>query len=74
MKGFTNDTIAYWAQFNLILGTAVLSDGLACFGAVTEAGCTHLIEIVGKQNSHGLPFEWVNIVLGNLKTMFSDDY
>jgi len=74
VKGFTNDTIANWARFNLILGTAVLNDGLACFGAVTEAGCTHLIEIVGKQNSLDLPFEWVNIVLGNLKKMFSDAY
>ena len=69
---FTNDAISKWARSNLVPGTAVLSERLACFGAVTAAGCTHSVEIVGKRKSRHLPqFKWVNTVLGNLKTMLS---
>ena len=75
MPGFTNDAIANWARSNLTSGTAVLSDGLACFGAVTDAGRTHTVEIVGKRKARDLPqFKWVNTVLGNLKTMLSGAY
>ena len=56
-------------------GTDVLSDGLGCFAAVTEAGCTHRVEIVGQRKPRDLPqFKSVNTVLGNLKTMLSGAY
>ena len=75
ISGFTNDAISKWAQSNLAPGTAVISDGLACFGAVTDAGCTHCVEVVGKRKPRDLPqFKWVNTVLGNLKTMLSGAY
>ena len=75
MPGFTNDEISKWARSNLAPGTAVLSDGLACFGAVTEVGCTHRVEVVGKRKPRDLPqFKWVNTVLGNLKTMLCGAY
>lgn len=41
---FTNQVISTWAQANLARGTSVLSDGLACFAAVTDAGCIHTQE------------------------------
>jgi hypothetical protein len=41
MPGFTLKAVAAWAKENLATESAVFSDGLACFGAVTEAGCTH---------------------------------
>jgi len=75
VPGFTNDAISKWARSNLAPGTAVLSDGLACYGAVTEAGCTHSVEVVGKRKPRDLPqFKWVNTVLGDLKTMLSGAY
>ena len=53
----------------------MLSDGLACFAAVTEAGCNHRVQIVGQRKPRDLPqFKWVNTVLGNLKTMLSGAY
>jgi len=56
-------------------GADVLSDGLACFAAVTEAGCTHRVEVVGQRQPRDLPqFKWVNTVLGNLKTIVSGAY
>lgn len=73
--GFTSDAIAKWAKSSLVPGTVVLSDGLGCFAAVTEAGCVHTVEVVGQRKPKDLPqFKWVNTVLGNLKTMISGAY
>jgi len=48
----------------------VLSDGLACFAAVTEAGCQHhAIIIVGRKPKDLPEFLWLNTVLGNLTVM-----
>lgn len=75
LPGFTSDAISKWARSNLAPGADVLSDGLACFAAVTDAGCTHHVEIVGQRKPRDLPqFKWVNTVLGNLKTMLSGAY
>jgi len=38
VPGFTSDAISKWARANLSPGVDVLTDGLACFAAVTEAG------------------------------------
>ena len=37
--GFTSEALRAWAGKHLAPGRAVLSDGLACFRAVTTAGC-----------------------------------
>ncbi len=75
VSGFTSEAIAKWARANLSPGANVLSAGLGCFAAVTDAGCTHRVEIVGQRKPRDLPqFKWVNTVLGNLKTMLSGAY
>ncbi len=75
VAGFTSEAIRTWARANLIPGASVLSDGLACFAAVTDAGCTHNFEIVGQRKPRDLPqFKWVNTVLSNAKTMISGAY
>jgi hypothetical protein len=59
VSGFTNKAIADWAKANLSPGCAVLSDGLACFAAVTEAGCEHQAIIVGGRKPKDVPeFLW----------------
>ena len=40
VSGFTSEAIAKWAKASLRPKTTVTSDGLWCFAAVTEAGCT----------------------------------
>jgi transposase-like protein len=75
VAGFTSEAIRTWARANLTPGASVLSDGLACFAAVTEAGCTHNVEVVGQRKPRELPqFKWVNTVLANAKTMISGAY
>ena len=69
VSGFTLDAIGKWAKASLTPQTRVISDGLGCFAAVTEAECLHLPIVVGDRKPRELPqFKWVNTVLGNLKT------
>lgn len=75
VPAFTNKAISDWAKTNLTPGCAVLSDGLACFAAVTGASCQHQAVIVGGRKPKGLPeFVWLNTTLGNLKTSLGGAY
>jgi len=76
VKTFSNEEVLAWAKRTLVPGTMVVSDGLACFAAVTEAGCIHEPHVVGKkQKSTSMEcFLWINTVLGNLKTSISGTY
>jgi transposase-like protein len=75
VPGFTRRAIGEWAQADLSPGCWVMSDGLACFAGVTDAGCQHQPVIVGARKPKDLPeFRWVNTVLGNLKTSFGGAY
>lgn len=50
----------------------VLSSGLACFRAVTTAGCVYEATVIGGRHLSDLPqFRWINTLLFNLKTSFS---
>lgn len=72
LAGFTNQAIKQWAGTCLKPGSCVSSDGLGCFAAVTEAGCIHMPTVVGRAKPRELPeFQWVNTILGNLKTSLS---
>lgn len=75
VTGFTLQSIAQWAKNQLASGSTVLSDGLACFSAVTEAGCTHQPTVVAGRKPKDMPeFQWINTVLGNLKTSLTGSY
>ena len=75
VPGFTLKAIAQWAKDHLAPGSTVFSDGLACLSAVTEAGCTHRPTVVAGRKPKDLPqFQWINTVLGNLKTSLSGSY
>jgi hypothetical protein len=45
VRGFTSEAIKAWTKQRASSGSAVFSDGLACFRATTEAGCAHIPEI-----------------------------
>ena len=75
VPGFSLKAIEQWARTHLAPGSSVRSDGLACFAAVTAAGCAHQPTVVGGRKPKDLPeFHWVNTVLGNLKTSLSGSY
>ena len=64
------------ARKSLCASAQVVSDGLACFQAVTAAGATYNSTIAGGgAASVKLPqFRAVNTFLGNLKTAFAGAY
>jgi len=75
VPGFSLQAIAQWAKTSLAPGCIVFSDGLACFAAVTQAGCTHQPTVVAGRKPRDLPeFQWINTVLGNLKTSLNGSY
>ena len=75
LPGFTRKAIADWAGAALSPQSTVISDGLACFAGVTDAGCAHEPTVVGGRKPKELPlFHWVNTVLGNVKTGLSGAY
>jgi transposase-like protein len=75
VAGFTLEAIGQWAKASLAPGALVSSDGLACFSAVTRAGCIHMPVVVGDRKPRELPqFQWINTTLGNLKTSLSGAY
>ena len=39
VDGFKTKSVADWAKRHIASGSAVISDGLACFKAVKEANC-----------------------------------
>lgn len=75
VAGISRVAIVQWAQATLATGSTVYSDGLACFAAVTTAGCTHQPTVVAGRKPQDVPeFHWINTVLGNLKTSLSGSY
>ena len=75
VPGFKLKAITDWASKCLAAGSTVYSDGLACFSAVTQAGCTHECTVVAGRKPKDVPeLQWINTVLGNLKTSLSGSY
>jgi len=75
VSGFSSEAIGAWAREHLAPGSQVLSDGLACFRAVTTAGCSHQAIVTGGKHPSDLPqFRWINTLLGNLKTSFNGTF
>jgi len=69
IHGFKLKAIADRARKCLAAGSTIYSDGLACFGAVTQVGCIHECTVVAGRKPEDAPdLQWINTVLGNLKT------
>lgn len=75
VPAFTRKAIADWAKNTLSPDCVVISDGLACFSGVTDAGCQHETIVEGGRKPKAIPeFRWLNTILGNLKTSFGGAY
>ena len=74
--GFRSEEVEAWARCHLEPGTIVVSDGLACFGAVQCAGCFHQPFVTGggPANVEHPQFTWVNTILGNIKRSLHGTY
>jgi transposase-like protein len=74
--GFRNASIAAFAKQSLGPACAVVSDGLACFAAVKDAGCGHMTVKTGSGSKAAKTpaFNWVNTALGNIKAAINGTY
>jgi transposase-like protein len=73
---FCGRAISGFARRSLDPGCEVVSDGLACFGAVAEAGCRHKVVRTGSGAAAARTpaFRWVNTALGNIKAAITGTY
>jgi len=69
VRGFRSKEIARCIDAKLAPGSAVHSDGLACFAAVTAAGCAHTPFVMSGPGiaSRRQVLNWVDTMLGNVK-------
>ncbi len=76
LAGFRKKSILGWAQHHINPGSTVISDGLSCFNAVSEAGCIHDKVVCGggRASVEEAEFYWVNTTLGNLKSALRSTY
>ena len=76
IKGFRTNEIKQWSEKNLEVGSSVLSDGLSCFRGVKNAGFNHHFLVVGNSRDANktAAFDWVNTILGNLKTALAGTF
>lgn len=76
VDGFRSESIKAWSEQNIVAGSTVISDGLHCFNAVTDAGCAHdkIVCGGGRASVEEPEFYWVNTILGNLKSALRSTY
>ena len=75
LSGFTLEAISSWATKYILPGSSVISDGLNCFLGVTQAQCKHEPVITTKGAKYdGKVFEWLNTVMGNVKSAMHGTY
>ncbi len=76
LKGFSKTEIDRWSQKHLKSSCTVISDGLDCFAAVTEAGCKHVPIVTGggPASVKHEEFTWVNTMIGNVKKALNGTY
>lgn len=76
VSAFKKDELKRWSRKHLKTGANVLSDGLNCFLGIKEAGFKHSAVIVGNSRDplKTAPFNWVNTILGNLKSALAGTY
>ena len=76
VKGFRKTEIGAWGEKHLVEGSTIISDGLACFNAVSDAGCWHhkIVCGGGRASVEEPEFYWVNTILGNLKSALRSTY
>jgi len=76
LSGFRKREIARWAKRHLRPDTQVVSNGLSCFRAVNEAGCSHTAHVTGggPASVELLDLRQVNTMIGNVKNAIRGTY
>ena len=64
------------AKRMIAAGSSVVTDGLACFRGITDAGSDHTVIVTGSRRraARHPAFKWVNTILGNIKCSIVGTY
>jgi len=73
---FQSDAVRDGANSSLSAETDAVSDGLPAFRVLRDEVASHLAIVTGssRASAEHPPFQWVNILLGNLKTAINGTY
>jgi transposase-like protein len=76
VQGFRRKEVEKLTRRCIAPGSHVVSDGLACFRGVADAGCAQEVIRTGSgRKAVSTPaFKWVNTVLGNIKSAMTGTY
>ncbi len=76
VRAFSKAALRKLAGAALENGAEVVSDGLNCFAAVKDAGCSHTAIVTGsgRKAAKTPAFKWVNTALGNIKAAIVGTY
>jgi predicted benzoate:H+ symporter BenE len=76
VKGFRKKEIKKLVAEHLASTSRLVTDGLSCWTAATEAGLEHraIATGSGRQAAGWSPFKWVNTTLGNVKAAIVGTY
>jgi hypothetical protein len=76
VSGFRLREIARWSKAHLSCDANVTSDGLWCFAAVTENGCTHRAVAMNRPDvaKRRRALKWADTMLGNVKNAMHGTY
>jgi hypothetical protein len=76
VSGFRLREIARWSKTHLSCDANVTSDGLWCFAAVSQNGCTHHAVPMNRPDvaKRRRALKWVDTMLGNVKTAMHGNY
>jgi hypothetical protein len=76
VDGFRKTELAAWAAKFIHPDSIVVSDGLACFRGIADAGIEHQALVTGS-GAAGVELperKWINTILGNVKTAMKGTY
>lgn len=76
VKAFSCEAVKTWDEQHLEPQSLVISDGLGCFRSFTDGGHIHFIRKTGdsRDPERIKPFNWLNIVIGNVKNAIRGTY
>ena len=76
IRSFHSREVERWSRHHVSGEAEVLSDGLACWRGVKQAGRRHRVLLTGSgpEAVEHEEFRWVNTVLGNLKAALRSSY
>ena len=76
VASFCSHSIAVFAKRSLDPACEVVSDGLACFAGVADAGCAHQVVKTGSgaAAARAPTFRWADTALGNIKAAIVGTY